>query len=83
MGMKKRGPRRWRWVTRDNNFSSVEVWPGLKKPQLSVVSYDESACWFGKGYAYLICPGDWERLFGELPPTDRPTKVEFSAKVIG
>ena len=80
MGMKKREPRRWRWVTRDPDDCDVEVWPGLKKPTLESHSYSFNDYWLGSGDAAAVCLEEWRRLFGELPPTDRPIKIVFSAE---
>lgn len=80
--MKKRGPRRWRWVTRDYVDSDVEVWPGLKKPERKAQTTFNDLLWFGSGGATQIRPEEWKRLFGVFPPLNRPIKVEFSVKVV-
>ncbi len=93
MGMKAR-KRLWRWVTRDDEGSDVEVWSARKKPQKQDRGYegyydyyrDERKSWSVASDPWgpmTICKEEFEKLFGELPPTNKPVKIEFSAKRLG
>ncbi len=89
MGMKPR-KRLWRWITRNDESSDVEVWSARKKPQKQICAYEAynaggvvPPSWDVDDDAWgpmTICKEEFEKLFGELPPTDKPVKIEFSAK---
>lgn len=70
--------RTWRWVTRSqlNSAHGVQVHAGAKQPWMDGIFWVS-----GKG-GVAICAAEWKALFGVNVPTDRPIKVEFSAKVV-
>ncbi len=75
--------RTWRWVTRDRDgrLQHVFIWRLARpKPRLADDGFWEAT---GKlNDSVIVCPKEFKYLFGFLPPTDRPIKVEFSAKVV-
>ncbi len=83
MGLKPRPSRKrctWRWVTRDA-VGYVRMWLRGKPCQVTIRA-GKILLWNHDSRSYPFMARDFERLFGFLPPTDRPIKVEFSAKVV-
>ena len=70
--------RKWRWVTLCR-IGDVEVWPSLIPPRLADFYWIDGT--YNSSPA-LICPKEFKRLFGFLPPTDKAVKVIFTAKVV-
>ena len=73
----------WRWCTQQSHLPSrsdglVLVWSDDEPPHL-----DDVGDWAQTRYrAVPLCVDDFERLFGFLPPHERPIKVRFSAEVL-
>ena len=79
MGMKARKKRTWRWVTSGDPRGNADVWPAEDKP------YKEGYVWRqyeGSWDRAEICAAEWRRLFGIALPTDRPIRVEFTARLL-
>jgi hypothetical protein len=75
MGMKPR-ERRWRWVTRDYNNTTVDIWSGPGKPW----HYGDQIYWNAECSRVCVCPNEFKKLFGFLPPIEEAIRVEFTAK---
>ena len=71
--------RTWRWVTRDELFPNiVNLWGGEREPFQT--KHDG---WTNGGDYALFCADDFAGMTGLTIPTDRPVRVEFSARVVG
>ncbi len=88
--------RTWRWVTRDqypDGYGDIGVWTRATPVprQIHHESFED-----GKpSYEYrewkqgkksradtTVCPREFRRLTGLTIPTDRPVKVEFTARIL-
>ena len=72
--------RTWRWVTRDPDSNLlVVVWRSSEKPQLDV-----DRLWgnVDQDSMFPICADEFKCLTDLIIPTDRPVKVEFSARIV-
>jgi hypothetical protein len=72
----QRMQRKWRWVTRDNDKSGVDVWDQIRKPVLA----DGSWLQRGEGDLFYIPAVEFKALFGFLPDPAKPEQVEFTAR---
>lgn len=72
--------RTWRWVTRD---WVVRVWPAIK-PKPTPFSNCHGGDWWEQAESdcAAICSREFKRLTGITVPTDRPIKVEFTARIV-
>lgn len=72
--------RKWRWVTRNDNDFLIDIW-GLWRPKPSKRSWG----WLqlaNRASRATICTREFKKLTGITVPTDKPIKVEFTAKVV-
>lgn len=74
MKPKPRAKRTWRWVTLFGRIVYVTV--SARKPKIK-----GDLAKFDGDYA-TVCQREFRRLFGFLPPSDKPVKVEFTARII-
>ena len=76
--------RRWRWVTMDSDSADVDIWP-LARPKPRMQRHAGWTGWLvadGCEGVFQIHGSVFWNLTGLTIPTDRPVKVEFSAKVV-
>ena len=70
--------RRWRWVTRDPEGEEVTIWENARPiPRLYYNEWESR-----RNDGPDICCKHFKATTGLTVPTDRPIKVEFSARVI-
>lgn len=73
----KKLPKGCRWVTRDGGDADVIVHSGTAAP-VQYPGYD----WPSDYQDSIIRRKEFRRLFGFLPPTDKPILVRFTAEVV-
>ena len=74
--------RKWRWVTRKDRARVVEIW-NLYRPRPTFdAKWEEWDIDSGDSDYVTVCAAEFKKLTGITVPTDRPIKVEFSAKVV-
>ena len=72
--------RKWRWVAREDGCSIIYIWnlyrPRPKQTCDIWVMYTHGA------YYACVCADEFKKLTGITVPSDKPIKVEFTAKVV-
>lgn len=81
MGMKPRGRRHWRWVTRRRVLTAfgetVQIWDCVERPHMT------DNYWTAMGGMHAaVCAAEFKEVFGVVPEPGQCMRVEFGPALV-